>query len=281
MFLHSTAAEAPPPSIPDLTPAERAELERIARCNPPRARKQRKSLKETEHSDTEEFLNDEDGTIIRLPHIDNSTHFIAFDGTHVLVQGDDGKLVWVPYMYLRYACRSLSKKADFEARLIELLKLPANPDHSALPRIAVNDVRLVKFMGYYPRGDLVLYHIGSVKGLARLKDLTQTRDLKEFIRKQKELIEDLKRDTKLNKAQIIRKLGLGLKHDDFTPQLDADEEYDFIFAKPAAGKKRLRVHFESTVVGPEPKRTSCAEAARTASETEAAAILLEMMGGRP
>jgi len=285
-FVHSTAASAPPPLIPDLTPAERAELERIARCNPRRAAQPKKSLKEADHSDTEQLFDEKEGTIISLPHINNSTRLLAFDGTHVLV-GDADAMVdedakpkyWVPYMFMRYGCRALSRKAVFEAKLMELRKAPANPDHSALPRIAINELRPVKYMHYYPRDERVLYLIGGAKGLAALKDLADTPALKEFVCKRKALIEELKAEKEHDRARIVKKLGLHFKHDDVTPQLDESEEYDFIFAPARPEKKRARVHFESTVVGPAPKKT-CAEAARTTSETEVAAILLEMMSGR-
>lgn len=269
-FVH--AATEPPPASAELTPAERIELERIARCNPRRQAQPSKSLKDTDHSDTEEFVNEEDGSVLRLPHITNYTPLLAYDGSHVLVGGEDRKpLMWLPYMYLRYGCRAMNKKSRFEARLLELRP---GQEYSALPRIAANELRQVQYLHYYPRGERVLYKIGNARGLAPVKELADVPALKEFIRQQKALIEAEDGSTKRSTA--IRRFGLGLKHDDVTPQLNADEEYAFMFE--AGGSKKRRVHFLEPTADEQPaKKRSCAEAARSNSEEEAAAILMEMM----
>jgi hypothetical protein len=241
-----------------LTPDECADLERIARCNPPRRAKSTKILKDVDHSDTEELVDGDSGKVYSVPRITNSTEFLAYDGSHVLVNVPDGESLWVPYMFLRYGCRSLTQKSKFEKRLAGLLPIPTPPSYAALTRMAINELRQVRFLHYYPRKDLVLYAIDNAKGLAPVGQLADTHPLRDFIHTQKERIEAEGGD----KRGVIKRLGLGLKHDDATPQLDADEEYAFMFGTPSKKKSAQR---------------STRKRARSEEEEEAVSILMMLM----
>jgi hypothetical protein len=241
-----------------LTQSERADLERIARCNPSRRAKADRLPVEEPDSDTEELFDGKD--VIRLPRITNATRFLAFDGSHVLV--DAPRPLWVPYMFLRHDCPTLKRKAAFEERLRPLRFAPAPPSSKGALRVAINELRQVQFLHYYPQGERVMYTMVSGKGkkerttfrgLAPIRHLADTPVLQDFVRAQKERIEA---EGKGDAPGVIERLGLDLAHDDAAPALNADVEHAFIFGR---------------VEEPPRKR------ARVLSQKEAARILVDMM----
>ena len=249
-FMHSSG-EA-------LTQSERADLERIARCNPSRRAKADRLPVEEPDSDTEELA---DGTnIIRLPRITNKTRLLAFDGSHVLV--DAPKPLWLPYMFLRHDCPTLNWKPALEKRLRSLRFAPAPPSSKGALRVAINELRQVQFLHYYPQGERVMYTMvgvngkkerTTIRGLAPIRHLADTPVLQDFVRAQKERIEA---EGKGDAPGVIERLGLDLAHDDAAPALNADVEHAFIFGR---------------VEEPPRKR------ARVLSQKEAARILVDMM----
>jgi hypothetical protein len=235
-FVHSTSSV-----VQDITPEERAFLESFARKNPSRSAKTGKRFLDAPDSDTEELLDGNE--IIRLPRITNAAQFLAFDGTHVLVDNTP-KMLWVPYMFLRYDCPSLKNKKQLEEKLLQLRTAPVPSGQAS--RIAINELRQVQFVQYYPREERVMYTMLSAKGkkqvsyrgLTPISQLADTAALREFVSAQKELIESM---GKGNRSNVVQQLGLRLRHDDMTPQLDPDEEYAFLFGGKEAQPPRKRV----------------------------------------
>jgi hypothetical protein len=254
-FVHSTSAGE------GLTPSERADLERIARCNPSRRAKVDRRPVEVPDSDTEELFDGQN--TIRLPRITNATRLLAFDGSHVLV--DAPKPLWLPYMFLRHDCPTLNWKPALENRLRSLRFAPAPPSSKGALRVAINELRQVQFLHYYPQGERVMYTMvgvngkkerKTIRGLAPIRHLADTPVLRDFVHAQKERIEA---EGKGDAPGVIERLGLDLEHDDAAPALNAEEEHAFIFGR----------------VEPQPPR----KRARMLSQKEAARILVDMMRG--
>lgn len=230
-------------------------IQTILNRNPPRL-KRKLPVKDSESSEDEEINKKP-----KKEKVEAIQGFLAVDPVsgHVLVQFvGSNDIQWLPYMYLRWACSSLTNKKWMETEVHSRWGKPIPIQYDVIPRISITNFVKVVPLHYIPalydgtlfgNSERIIYRIfgrnrigvttlallGGCEGIGRFVDI-----------KRQELVKAGRNATRLTKC-----MGLNLIHDDIGPRFIGSvfpfKHYSFGFGPNLMELERSAIDFLGTL----------------------------------